>query len=135
MDKLSASGYLAHGIAVRQRDQKPTIIRRALLCQGNHKPSPKRLFDCSTPKETPGSWLTWAEGRQCPEKDFSPVHISDESREDIPQGGQPEGLTKDLSHISDSECPIPWLTMQFSFSLFPQGVFVLFALPAHNTCL
>lgn len=60
---------------------------------------PEMAVDCSMPKAK-AKLLAHADRRRLPPvKGSSPVHISDKSREDLPYGGQPERLTKELSHI------------------------------------
>ena len=90
----------------------------------------KIAVSCSTPRTNSRLLTHMVKKLAAPRERASPQHAC-VSKEDSPQGGQPERPTKDLSQALDSEMPytlvssaVPMLSILLALTLF-----------VHNTCI
>ena len=110
-------------------------IRSLLLLEGCYLPEKlqdhsKIAVSCSTPRTNSRLLTHMVKKLAAPRERASPQHAC-VSKEDSPQGGQPERPTKDLSQALDSEMPytlvssaVPMLSVLLALTLF-----------VHNTCI
>ena len=111
-------------------------IRSLLLLEGCYLPEKlqdhsKIAVSCSTPRANSRLLIPTVKKLAAPRERASPQHAC-VSKEDSPQGRQPEWLTEDLSQALDSEMPYTLVSSTVPMLSILLALLTLFV---HNTCI